>query len=193
MDTYGHSYLNSSYYWPYDICMLSRFSRVWLFAMLWTVAQPGSSVHGILKNIFQAKILEWIAISSSRLSFQPRDQTCVCCIAGRFFTTEPPGKSIWHLLIASWNDDCLLKNQPSRRFSLPVKKILSTQSVTPVLSDGCLVVSCKETREVFFALILSKNADSGVGNPCLVSFLGARSFPWNPYLLLTFMLSVPRL
>ena len=43
---------------------------------------PGSSVHGILK----ARILEWIAISFSRGSSQPRDQTQVSCIAGRFFT-----------------------------------------------------------------------------------------------------------
>ena len=41
----------------------------------------GSSVHGIL----QARILEWVAISSSRSSW-PRDQTRVSCIAGRFFT-----------------------------------------------------------------------------------------------------------
>ena len=32
---------------------------------------PGSSVHGI----FQARILEWVAISSSRVSSQPRKQT----------------------------------------------------------------------------------------------------------------------
>ena len=36
---------------------------------------PGSSVHGIL----QARILEWVAISSSRGSSRPRDQTCVSC------------------------------------------------------------------------------------------------------------------
>ena len=36
---------------------------------------PGSSVHGILK----ARILEWDAISSSRESSQPRDQTRVSC------------------------------------------------------------------------------------------------------------------
>ena len=36
---------------------------------------PGSSVHGIL----QARILEWVAISSSRGSSQPRDQTRVSC------------------------------------------------------------------------------------------------------------------
>ena len=52
---------------------------------------PGSSVHWIL----QARILEWVAISSSRGSSQPKDQTLVSCIAGRFFTTEPPGKLPW--------------------------------------------------------------------------------------------------
>ena len=48
---------------------------------------PRSSVHGIL----QARILEWIAISSLRGSSQPRDQThvsCISCVAGGFFTTE---------------------------------------------------------------------------------------------------------
>ena len=43
---------------------------------------PGSSVHGIL----QARILEWVAMSSSRGSSQPRDHTQVYHIAGGFFT-----------------------------------------------------------------------------------------------------------
>ena len=42
---------------------------------------PGSSVHGIL----QVRILEWVAISFSRGSSWPRDQTQVFCIAGSFF------------------------------------------------------------------------------------------------------------
>ena len=45
---------------------------------------PGSSVHGTL----QAGILEWVAMSSSRPSSQPRDRTHISCIAGGFFTTE---------------------------------------------------------------------------------------------------------
>ena len=49
---------------------------------------PASSLHGI----FQARTLEWVAISFSRGSSPPRDWTCVSCLAGRFFTTEPPGK-----------------------------------------------------------------------------------------------------
>ena len=43
---------------------------------------PGSSLHGI----FQARILEWVAISLSRRSSQPRDWTQVSCIVGKHFT-----------------------------------------------------------------------------------------------------------
>ena len=42
----------------------------------------GSSIHGI----FQARVLEWIAISFSRGFSQPRDQTWVSCVVGRRFT-----------------------------------------------------------------------------------------------------------
>ena len=43
---------------------------------------PGSSDHGI----FQARVLEWVAISFSGGSSQPRDRTQVFCIASRLFT-----------------------------------------------------------------------------------------------------------
>ena len=46
-------------------------SRVRLFATPWTDSPPGFSIHGIL----QARILEWVAISFSRGSSQPRDRT----------------------------------------------------------------------------------------------------------------------
>ena len=56
---------------------------------------PGSSVHGIL----QARILEWVAMPSSRGSSRPRDRTRVSCIAGGFFTAdtrEAPGALTLH-------------------------------------------------------------------------------------------------
>ena len=46
---------------------------------------PGFSVHGIL----QARILEWVAISFSRGSSQPRDGTQVSHTAGRYFIAKP--------------------------------------------------------------------------------------------------------
>ena len=49
---------------------------------------PGSSVHGIL----QARIVEWLAMPSSRGSSPPRDQTCFSCMTVRFVTTESAGK-----------------------------------------------------------------------------------------------------
>ena len=57
-----------------------------------------SSVHGI----FQAIVLEWIAISFSRGSSQPRDRTWVSRIAGRHFTVwasreAPPDHKLMQL------------------------------------------------------------------------------------------------
>ena len=49
-------------------------------SMDWSI--PGFSVHGIL----QARVPEWVAITFSRESSQPRDWTRVSRIAGRFFT-----------------------------------------------------------------------------------------------------------
>ena len=58
---------------------------------------PMSSVHGIL----QARILEWVAISFSRGSSQPRDWTWVSCIAGRIFTDwATKGRMAWFDLLA---------------------------------------------------------------------------------------------
>ena len=51
---------------------------------------PGSSVLGFS----QARVLGWVAISSSRGSSQSRDWTRISCIAGRFFTTEALGKPL---------------------------------------------------------------------------------------------------
>ena len=58
---------------------------------------PGSLSMGVV----QARILEWVAISFSRDSFQPRDQTQVSSIAGAFFTdwaTREAQVSIKYLL-----------------------------------------------------------------------------------------------
>ena len=50
---------------------------VQLFCDPMDCSPPGSSVHGI----FQARILKWVTISSSRESSQPRDWTRVYCIS----------------------------------------------------------------------------------------------------------------
>ena len=92
----------NKYYWLwYDYLILLR-TKEWVHAQslqscpaLWDpmdYSLLASSVHGIL----QVRILEWVAMPSSRGPSQPRDWTqvfCISCIAGRFFTAEPPGKT----------------------------------------------------------------------------------------------------
>ena len=51
---------------------------------------PGSSVHGTS----QARILEQVAISFSRRSFQPRDQTRVPCLQADFLPLSHQGRPI---------------------------------------------------------------------------------------------------
>ena len=89
--------------WLFPICVTSRFSCVW-FCDCMDHSQPGSSVLGI----FLARILERVAMLSSRGSSQPRDWSHISCIAGGFFTAEPRGKpstmsnqsgSGWHTCI----------------------------------------------------------------------------------------------
>ena len=101
-------YLNSSFQIHYE--ELEGHARVFMAKSTWCIHQfyphpmtqslqlspilspyglyspPGSSVHGIL----QARIRKWVAMSPSRGSSLPRDQThisCISCIAGRFFSS----------------------------------------------------------------------------------------------------------
>ena len=75
----------------YAICVVVYvLSHVRLFYYPMTVV--GSSVHGIS----QARRLEWVAISFSWELSQPGNGTRVSCLAGRFFTTEPPGKPLFY-------------------------------------------------------------------------------------------------
>ena len=74
-------------------------SCVWLFA-------PGFSAHGV----FQARILEWVAISFSRGSSWLRDQTSnshVSCIASRFFTRWAIMEAL--VTLSHWNVEIIYK------------------------------------------------------------------------------------
>ena len=66
---------------------------------------PGSSVRGIS----QARIVEWVAMPSSRGSSPPKDQThvpCISCISTEFFTTSTTWETqiYLHLLIYMFSD-----------------------------------------------------------------------------------------
>ena len=70
--------------------MLSCFSHVRFLATPWIGSPPGSSVHGIL----QVRILEWVAISSSRGSSQGSNLPILCLLHWQegSLPLAPPGK-----------------------------------------------------------------------------------------------------
>ena len=69
----------------HSVCMFSCFRHVQLCD-----PRDPLPVGTFLTNIF-----ERVALPSSRRSSWTRDRICVSCIAGRFFTTEPPRKPIY--------------------------------------------------------------------------------------------------
>ena len=80
------------------VCVHSATQPCLTLCNLIECSPPGSSVH----EIFQARILEWAVISSSRGSSQPRDQThisCVSCLVGGFLITS----TTWEALTWSIN------------------------------------------------------------------------------------------
>ena len=60
---------------------------------------PCSSVQ----EIFQARVMEWVAISFSRGPSQPRYQTWVSCIAGRCFTIWATREVLTYLPFKDWS------------------------------------------------------------------------------------------
>ena len=93
---------------------------------------PGSSAHGISR----ARILEWVAISFSRGSSQPRDCTYIFCLAGGFFTTEPSGKPLSQFSCSVVSDSAT-PWRAARQASLSITnpwsllKLMSIESVMP--------------------------------------------------------------
>ena len=86
----------------------------------------GSSVHGI----FQARVLEWVAISFSRGSSQPGDGTHVSCIARRFLPLSHQWsprviiiRSYLKILATAWSPDlCSYAALPVKRLSTQDKE-----------------------------------------------------------------------
>ena len=107
----------------------------WTFVIPWTVVHPtGSSVQGI----FQARILEWVAISPSMESSQFRDWTHISCISwiGRFFTAGPPGKHQFSSTTQSFPTLCDPMNHSTPGLPVHHKLLEFTQTHTHRVGDA---------------------------------------------------------
>ena len=91
---------------------------------------PGFSVHGIL----QARILEWVAMPSSRGSSEPRKQTQVSCTAGRFFTNWTT-KEFFPQIQALGCVTCSVMSDPLRPYRLDPARLLCPGD-SPVKNTG---------------------------------------------------------
>ena len=111
---------------------------------------PGSSVRGIL----QARILEWVAISSSRGPSWSRDPTCISCVS--CIGTMPPGKPVTHvnpgLPVPPTLPPTLLSPLGVHVFVLYVSFCFTNRFVCTVFLDWHI---CINTRYLFFSFWLT--------------------------------------
>ena len=92
---------------------------------------PGYSAHGI----FQARVLEWVAISFSRRSSRPRDWTQVSRIVGRHFTIWATREVLYTLIMCLFIIYIVLKCWGKHCFMSPNTVTMPGLNFTPLLSS----------------------------------------------------------
>ena len=75
--------------------------HIQLFATPWAILPPGSSVHGI----FQARTLEWVAISFLGELPDLGVELAFFVLAGRFFTTSAIWEALNNLILRNLNTE----------------------------------------------------------------------------------------
>ena len=106
LSAYWHIPERHSYRRGMCVCLVTQLCPTLCHPM--DYSPPDSSVGGIL----QARVLEWVVIPFSRGSSQPRDQTQVSHIAGRFFT-------VWAIREAHKRGIILIKYGISQTTTIP--------------------------------------------------------------------------
>ena len=142
-DTHTFEYANKKICFLARVCLCAWSLRhVWLCATPWTVAHQALLPMGI----FQTRILEWVAMPSSKRSCQPRDWAWVSHIVVDSLPSEPPGKApaFWYShnrYLKNWSKcSCFLVKY--ERDDNSVKKIIIYLALSGLsCSKGSLVVS----------------------------------------------------
>ena len=92
---------SSGFHYVYSVCMHAESLRSCQTLRPLGCSPPGSSDHGIL----QARMLEWLAISSARGSAQPRGGSCISCSSctgGQVLYQQCHLGSSFYLLVKSY-------------------------------------------------------------------------------------------
>ena len=154
---------------------------------------PGSSVHGS----FQARILEWVVVPSSRGSSQLRDWICVSwisCIIGEFFTPSHWVSLLFIYQIRSVALSCLTLCNPMNRSTpgLPIHHQLleftqihvhrvsdAIQPSHPLLSPSPPAPNPSQHQSLFQLVIFTWGGQS-TRVSALASFLPKKCQGWSP-------------
>ena len=139
-----------------------------------------SSIHGIL----QARILEWVAIPSSRGSSRPRDQTHVSCsswLAGGFFTTWearlPHMNYKYYPLILRSVTDLLRSYQPHSMPAWEIGPLILFALAVPLKAKEIFVSWSRRPGALFSRVhinILQKIPEAGMWLSQLVRLTGPK-------------------
>ena len=119
-------------------------SHVQFFCNSVGCSPPGPSVYGI----FQTRILEWVVFSFSK-GFpgfpNPGIKLVSPALAGRFFTTEPPGKPLDPGHFSSFAQSFLTLWDPMNQASLSITNswsLLKFMSIEAVMSFKHFILCC---------------------------------------------------
>ena len=160
-------YQRAGYAWRESVTFI--LSCVQVFLTPWAVAYQVP----LSMEFSRKRILEWVAIPFSRGSSQPRDQTWVSCIAGRFFT-------VWTTREAPWGNVTLtLLTQPSSNefWTLKINEHRTASNEVPKES-----ISFTASWALHFLGCLGYVAPLVIGRQkmmsCPSSVLSLRAVPW---------------
>ena len=109
-------------------------AQSFLFCKSMDCHPAGSSVHGVL----QARILEWVAMPSSRGSSQPRDWTCLLKLLHWQVDTLPMCHNCTKYW--AWNQDCVCVNHNCTKFFIVPSKDLVLY-ISCALGVLCMIFS----------------------------------------------------
>ena len=110
-----------------------------------------------LHGIFQARTLKWVAFPFSRGSSQPRDQTQVSHIAGRFFTSWATRETLDQSIAFKQNIKCSLFNNMIPRVYLVF--FVSVELLLLLLFASCpLRIKIVQTDKITFGKEVTGNA-----------------------------------
>ena len=153
------------------LCHAQSLSCVQLFVTPWTVTRQDPLSMGIL----QARILEWVAMPSSRGSFPPRNHTGVSCLAGRFLTSWATREAYVDLFSSVQFSRSVVSD------SLRSHESQHARPPSPSLTPGVYLNSCPLSwqchRAISSSVILFSSCPQSF--PALGSFPMSQLFTWD--------------